>query len=78
MTNTSLLAKKIAGSAVSKTMMAARMNMSMPTFYSRIAGKSEFSASEIQELSSLLHLTVEEREGIFFSAKGELNSRNEV
>lgn len=66
MTNVEMLQKKIDESGMSNTAVAAALDMSVPTYYSRKTGKSEFTASEIVKLVELLHLTKKERDAIFF------------
>ena len=65
MTNVELLRKAINEAGVKRTALAAAWGMSMPTFYSRISGNSEFTASEIVAASASLHLTKKQRDAIF-------------
>lgn len=65
MTNVELLREAIIKSGVTRTALAAAWGMSMPTFYSRISGNSEFTASEIVAATASLHLTIEQRDAIF-------------
>lgn len=67
MTNVKLLMEEIEKCPMSKTAIAAEWGMSMPTFYSRIQGKSEFTASEIVMASHTLHLTKARRDLIFLT-----------
>lgn len=66
MTNVELLQKKIDESGLSPTVIAASLDMSVPTFYSRKRGESEFTASEITKAVKTLCLTKKERDAIFF------------
>ena len=66
MTNVALLREAINNAGVSRTALAAMWGMSMPTFYSRISGKSEFTAPEIVAATASLHLTKRQRDAIFF------------
>ena len=66
MTNVQKLHDKIERSSLSHTAIAAALGMSMPTYYSRKSGKSEFVASEISTMTKLLGLTKAERDEIFF------------
>lgn len=66
MTNSELLQKKIEASGLSHTAIAAALDMSMPTYYSRKSGRSEFTAAEITKATHVLKLTKEERDAIFF------------
>lgn len=65
MTNVEKLQKKIDESGLSLTVIAGALGMSMPTFYSRKSGRSEFTASEITKATAILNLTKEERDAIF-------------
>ena len=65
MTNVELLREAIKRADVSRTALAAAWGMSMPTFYSRISGNSEFTASEIVTAAASLHLTKRQRDAIF-------------
>ena len=66
MTNTQLLHDAINAAGIKRTALAAALNMSMPTFYSRISGKSEFTAPEIVAATTALRLTKKQRDAIFF------------
>lgn len=65
MTNVELLREAINRADVTRTALAAAWGMSMPTFYSRISGNSEFTASEIVAAAASLHLTKKQRDAIF-------------
>lgn len=65
MTNVELLREAIKQTGMKRTALAAAWGMSMPTFYSRISGNSEFTASEIVAASASLHLTKQQRDAIF-------------
>ena len=65
-TNVELLQKAIAAAKAPRTALAAAWGMSMPTFYSRISGKSEFTAPEIVAATASLNLTKKQRDAIFF------------
>lgn len=65
MTNVELLRDAIKRAGITRTALAAAWGMSMPTFYSRISGNSEFTASEIVAAAASLHLTVKQRDAIF-------------
>ena len=67
MTNLKLLREKIILSGLNRTAIAAALNMSMPTFYNRLSGESEFKASEIRWLTEVLNLSNDERDKIFFN-----------
>ena len=69
MTNVELLREAIRKAGVKRTALAAAWGMSMPTFYSRISGNSEFTASEIVAASASLGLTKKQRDAIFLGDK---------
>lgn len=66
MANMELLHKAIQAAGVPRVALAAAWGMSMPTFYSRINGKSEFTASEIVTATATLNLSKVDRDAIFF------------
>ena len=65
LTNVELLNEKIRESGKSPTVLAAEWGMSLPTYYSRKNGNSEFTASEIVAATESLGLTTAERDAIF-------------
>ena len=69
--NFGLLAEKIAESGITITALASKCNMSRETYYNRMNGIGEFTASEIFAFTKVLHLSKEERDKIFFANKGE-------
>ena len=66
MTDMVKLSELIEASGITITALAEKCGMSRETFYNRMAGKSEFKASEIYSLSNVLHMTQTERDSIFF------------
>lgn len=68
LTNSFLLNYKIKTSGFKVEFIAKEMNLSRTGLYNKINGKNEFYASEIQRLSKLLNLDIEERENIFFAS----------
>ena len=68
MTDTELLKLAVERSGVTITFLASRLNCSRNRVYSILHG-AECSASEIVSLSKALHLTPDERDGIFLSEK---------
>lgn len=66
MTNIELLQNAIKSAPLSRTALAAAWGMSMPTFYSRISGRTEFTAPEIITATATLNLTKQQRDAIFF------------
>ena len=67
-TNVSLLQAAIDESGLSPTALAAAWGMSIPTYYSRKSGQSEFTASEIVAATVSLKLTRNRRDQIFLGA----------
>lgn len=67
MTDFVLLNEKIEKSGMTVKAIAEKSNMLRETFYNRLKGKGEFTASEIVALTETLHLSKAERETIFFS-----------
>lgn len=65
MTDVKLLHKVLGGLHASPTKTAAAMGWSMPTYYSRINGESEWKASEIVAFTALAGLSKSLRDQIF-------------
>jgi len=77
MTNTELLLKAIQDSGLLRSAILAQMGIkSYATLRAKIENESEFTASEIDKLSNILHLENNQREAIFFASEAELNSAN--
>lgn len=57
-----------------KRKIANLLGISLSGLYNKLSNVSEFKASEIQKIATMLNLTVEEREKIFFAQCVELNS----
>ncbi len=66
----------IESKGISMTFIAKKIGISRESLYNKVQGKTEFKASEIVKISSLLSLTNKEREMIFFTTDSELNSPN--
>lgn len=66
-TNVPLLQEAIKASGKSPTLLAAEWGMSVPTYYSRTGGESEFTASEICTAIASLHLSWEHGRLIFLT-----------
>lgn len=66
-TNVDELQRAIDESGKNPTTLAAEWDMSVPTYYSRTSGKSEFSASEICAATKSLNLTRKRRDCIFLT-----------
>lgn len=67
MPNIELLKYKIKDSGMTMVAIAEKSKMSRETLYNRLNMEGEFKASEIVGLTSVLHLTKEERDQIFFA-----------
>ena len=67
MTNSVMLWSVIRDSGISVSFLAAKMEISRETLYSKVNCESEFKASEIVKLSTLLHLTRNQVDAIFFA-----------
>lgn len=68
MTNTSLLEKQISDSGMRKNFIMKQTGIkSYATLRAKIGNKNEFTASEIEKLCEILHLTRSQREAIFFA-----------
>ena len=61
-----MLRKKMDESGMTVKAIAEKSGMLRETLYNRLKGSGEFTASEIVSLSNTLHLTVSERDSIFF------------
>ena len=75
MTNTEELKRKIEASGLKISFIANKCGMTRATFYNRMNGEKDFTASEILTLRALLDLTRDEVEAIFFADGVEKNSR---
>lgn len=69
MTNVALLQEEIEKCSKSPTEIAAEWGMSMPTYYSRVSGKSDFKASEIVAATKTFSLSRTRRDQIFLTEK---------
>lgn len=74
MTDVKLLKKKISDSGMTMTTIAKKTGILRETLYNRMNKVPDFRASEITALTSVLNLSKEERDKIFFAPRGELNS----
>lgn len=75
MANLELLSQKISESGMTIVSIAKKTGITRETLYNKMKGCGEFKASEIMGLSNALHLTMKERDRIFFAQERELNSR---
>ncbi len=68
MVNIQLLQAKIDDSGIPMTTLARKTGISVATLYNRLAERhGEFTVSQITALTTALHLTLSERDEIFFS-----------
>lgn len=67
MPNIDLLRAKINESGMTVTAITEKAGFTRETFYNRMAGKSDFKASEITALTRVLRLTKKERDDIFLT-----------
>lgn len=68
MTNSAILERKIKESGLKRSFIANKMGISLYSLSLKINNTSEFKASEIETLCSILDLKVEERMIIFFAS----------
>lgn len=66
MTNTKLLRDKIGSSGLKIGYIAEQINITYQGFLNKLNNETEFKASEIKMLQSILGLTNKERDAIFF------------
>ena len=67
MTDTFLLESKIRALGLTISMVAEKLGITRAGFYKKLNNNSEFKASEISKLSTILDLSDNEREKIFFA-----------
>ena len=68
------LKKAIEKSGLPISFIAKKLSITREGLYKKINGDTEFKASEIVNISDILHLSIEERDAIFFASKCEFNS----
>ncbi|CDX00733.1 Lambda repressor-like, DNA-binding domain [Desulfitobacterium hafniense] len=76
MTNTSELEVAIVRAKKTKKEIAKHLGISPMGLYKKINNDTEFKASEISKLVTLLNIEPEERELIFFSQNSDFKSHN--
>lgn len=64
-----LLKEKIKESGMTVKAIAEKSGILRETFYNRLKGNSEFTASEIVSLTKILNLSMSERDKIFLNEK---------
>ena len=60
------LKEAIDDSGITMTALSTKLGVSRETLRNKLMGKTEFTVSEIQGLTDTLHLTVGQRNAIFF------------
>ena len=78
MTNSKLLNDEISKSGMTITFIARKIGITREGFYKKLNNETEFKASEIVALQSILRLSNERRDEIFFATQVELNSTKAV
>lgn len=58
---------KMAEKRITNEKMASFLGIDPATFYRKLAGKSEFTRTEIQQIAAFLGLTMSDLEDIFFA-----------
>lgn len=71
MVNIELLKQEIEDSGMTMVSIASRSGILRETLYNRLAGKGEFTASEIAGLTKALGLSKAKRDHIFFDPQVE-------
>ena len=71
MVDINLLRNEIESSGMTMVSVASKSGILRETLYNRLAGKGEFTASEIAGLTEALRLTKAKRDRIFFSSQVE-------
>ena len=78
MTNTIALKTAISMSGLKYKNLAEKLNLSSCELRKKIDNHSEFKASEIVALSSILNLTDKERTAIFFAKESDYKSQKVI
>lgn len=71
MTNTNMLSNKVKESGLKLTFIAKKLGITREGLYRKMRNETEFKASEIICLQTILRLTNKERDEIFFATKVE-------
>ena len=74
MTDTKLLSDEISKSGMTVTFIARKIGITREGFYKKLNNETEFKASEIVALQSILRLSNKKRDEIFFAKKVEWKS----
>lgn len=71
MTNSNLLSEEISKTGMSITFIAKKIGITREGLYKKLNNETEFKASEIVAIQSLLRLSNKKRDEIFFAHKVE-------
>lgn len=71
MTDSKSLSKAISDSGMTITFIAKKIGITREGFYKKLNNETEFKASEISSLQSILNLSNKSRDKIFFAGKVE-------
>lgn len=74
--NLTYLNDRITISRVPITAIAEKLGISRQTFYNKISGKRDFKISEVEKICSILRLTREEKNLIFFASNVDKNDNS--
>lgn len=74
MANMEMLRQCVDESGITKTALSQKMGLTRAGLLKKLSGATEFKASEILSISTILHLSDKERDTIFFSPDVESNS----
>lgn len=74
MTNTVELNGEIADSGMTITAIAKKLGITREGFYKKLNNETEFKASEISAMQTILNLSNKKRDDIFFAKEVELKS----
>lgn len=77
MINKEILNKYIIDSGMTIVSISEKSGILRETLYNKLSGQSEFKASEIVSICSVLKIPSFDRDRIFFDEKSELNSTKE-
>ena len=67
MTGRELLNERIKTAGIKKGTLCQEIDVTYKTLSKKLAGSSDFTESEMQNLTRILHLSVEDRMAIFFA-----------
>lgn len=78
MVNTKKLQGKMKENGFTLKSLADRIGLTPTGLFNKVHNLSEFNVSEVQRMASILALTSEERDAIFFAQNVDLESTKEV